>query len=74
MTRKWLKILLQSALFGGVVGVIVMSWISLNAQASIASGALSFDHKRMQVDECQYNIGNVLNSTINGEMTLTTPE
>lgn len=32
-----------------------MSWVSINAQWAIASGALHFEHKPMAVDECPYN-------------------
>lgn len=32
-----------------------MSWVSLNAQWAIASGALRFEHKPMAVDQCSYN-------------------
>lgn len=45
----------QSALTGGIVGVFSMSWVSLNAQWAIASGALRFEHKPMAVDQCSYN-------------------
>lgn len=47
--------LFQSALTGGIVGVLSMSWVSLNAQWAIASGALRFEHKPMAVDQCPYN-------------------
>uniref|UniRef100_A0A1L8DET3 Putative sodium-coupled monocarboxylate transporter 1 n=2 Tax=Nyssomyia neivai TaxID=330878 RepID=A0A1L8DET3_9DIPT len=43
-----------SALTGGIFGVILMSWISLNAQWAIASGALKFDTKPMSIDGCNY--------------------
>ncbi|XP_063709542.1 sodium-coupled monocarboxylate transporter 1 [Culicoides brevitarsis] len=64
----------KCALFGGIVGVVVMSWISLNAQAAIASGALSFDHKPMKVDDCHYNIGNITSSTINSAATMSSDD
>lgn len=51
-----------------------MSWISLNAQWAIASGALSFEHKPMQVDDCEYNIENIKNSTIHAGSHTITPE
>lgn len=43
---------------GGLSGVAVMSWISLNAQWALASGAMSFEHKPMHVDACpaEYNL------------------
>lgn len=50
---------------GGIIGVIVMSWISLNAQWAIASGALSFEHKPMQIDDCEYTFETPINATIN---------
>lgn len=31
-----------------------MSWISLNAQWAIASGALTFETKQLSVDQCTY--------------------
>uniref|UniRef100_A0A1B0CY50 Sodium-coupled monocarboxylate transporter 1 n=1 Tax=Lutzomyia longipalpis TaxID=7200 RepID=A0A1B0CY50_LUTLO len=43
-----------SALSGGVFGVLLMSWISLNAQWAIASGSLKFDTKPMSIDGCNY--------------------
>ncbi|XP_059611526.1 sodium-coupled monocarboxylate transporter 1-like [Phlebotomus argentipes] len=42
------------ALTGGIFGVLLMSWISLNAQWAIASGSLKFDTKPMSVDGCNY--------------------
>ncbi|KAJ6636751.1 Sodium-coupled monocarboxylate transporter 1 [Pseudolycoriella hygida] len=44
----------NSALAGGVAGVIAMSWVSLNAQWAIASGAIRFEHKTTSVGECDY--------------------
>lgn len=32
-----------------------MTWVSLNAQWAIASGALHFEHKPMSVDNCPYS-------------------
>lgn len=42
-----------------------MSWISLNAQWAIASGALSFEHKPMQIDDCEYTFDIPINATHN---------
>lgn len=44
----------QSALTGGVLGVIAMSWISLKAQWAIASGAIKYQTKHITVDHCDY--------------------
>ncbi|XP_036341052.1 sodium-coupled monocarboxylate transporter 1 [Rhagoletis pomonella] len=44
----------NSALTGGVVGVIAMSWISLKAQWAIASGAIKYQTKQITVDQCDY--------------------
>lgn len=57
----------QSALLGGVTGVIAMSWVSLNAQLSIASGALKFAPKMTSVSECTYEFDHSIslaNSTV----------
>ncbi|XP_055705827.1 sodium-coupled monocarboxylate transporter 1 isoform X1 [Phlebotomus papatasi] len=43
-----------SALIGGIFGVLLMSWISLNAQWAIASGDLKFNTKPMSIDGCNY--------------------
>lgn len=54
----------QSALFGGIVSVLSMSWISLNAQWAIASGAMHFEPKITSVDSCNYSFDHtVLNVT-----------
>lgn len=37
------------------MGVIAMSWVSLNAQWAIASGAIKFDHKEMSISNCSYD-------------------
>jgi hypothetical protein len=42
-------------LIGGISGVIAMSWVSLNAQWAIASGAIQFEHKTTSVENCDYN-------------------
>ncbi|XP_062127312.1 sodium-coupled monocarboxylate transporter 1 [Drosophila sulfurigaster albostrigata] len=44
----------NSAMLGGCVGVVVMSWVSLNAQWAIASGAISYQTKPLTVDHCDY--------------------
>uniref|UniRef100_W8BMP0 Sodium-coupled monocarboxylate transporter 1 n=1 Tax=Ceratitis capitata TaxID=7213 RepID=W8BMP0_CERCA len=44
----------NSALTGGVLGVIAMSWISLKAQWAIASGAIKYQTKHITVDHCDY--------------------
>lgn len=54
------RFLFQSALTGGIVGVLSMSWVSLNAQWAIASGALRFEHKPMAADQCSYNFEPIL--------------
>lgn len=46
---------IQSALTGGIVGVVAMSWVSINAQWAIASGGLHFEHKPTAVDQCTYD-------------------
>ncbi|XP_017119101.1 sodium-coupled monocarboxylate transporter 2 [Drosophila elegans] len=45
----------NSALLGGVMGVIAMSWVSLNAQWAIASGAISYHTKPLNVEQCDYS-------------------
>lgn len=45
----------QSAILGGCVGVVVMSWVSLNAQWAIASGAIRYQTKPLNVDQCSYS-------------------
>lgn len=32
-----------------------MSWVSLNAQWAIASGAIHFEHKEMSISNCSYD-------------------
>ncbi|KAG4065705.1 hypothetical protein HA402_012383 [Bradysia odoriphaga] len=53
----------NSALMGGIAGVVTMSWVSLNAQWAIASGAIHFEHKLTSVDDCDYNFD--ANSMVN---------
>lgn len=45
----------QNALLGGMFGVAAMSWISLNAQWAIASGAIKYEHKEMSIWNCSYD-------------------
>ncbi|EDW15587.1 sodium-coupled monocarboxylate transporter 1 [Drosophila mojavensis] len=45
----------NSAILGGCVGVVVMSWVSLNAQWAIASGAIRYQTKPLNVDQCSYS-------------------
>lgn len=45
----------QCALSGGIIGVVAMSWVSLNSQWAIASGALKFEHKPTAADNCPYD-------------------
>lgn len=35
--------------------MIAMSWVSLNAQWAIASGATRFEHKPMSISNCSYD-------------------
>lgn len=53
----------KSALIGGISGVILMSWISLQAQFAIASGDMDFPPKKLEADQCNYTFQPV-NSTI----------
>lgn len=39
---------------------MIMSWISLNAQWAIASGALKFEHKITSVTNCSYSFDTVV--------------
>ncbi len=39
-----------------------MSWLILNAQWAIASGAMKFEHKTTSVVDCDYNF---VNSVVN---------
>lgn len=56
---------MQSALTGGIVGVIVMSWISLKSQWAIASGAMKLLSKETSVEECPYTFEMTNSSVIN---------
>lgn len=55
----------QSALTGGVVGVIVMSWVSLKSQWAIASGAMKLVSKETSVEDCPYTFQLTNSSVIN---------
>ncbi|XP_031637399.1 sodium-coupled monocarboxylate transporter 1 [Contarinia nasturtii] len=44
-----------NTLIGGICGVLAMSWVSLNAQWAIASGAIQFEHKEMSISNCSYD-------------------
>jgi solute carrier family 5 (sodium-coupled monocarboxylate transporter), member 8/12 len=48
----WIKS--KSALVGGVSGLILMSWLSLQAQYAIAAGHLNFPPKELAADQCHY--------------------
>uniref|UniRef100_A0A1B0A1P5 Sodium-coupled monocarboxylate transporter 1 n=1 Tax=Glossina pallidipes TaxID=7398 RepID=A0A1B0A1P5_GLOPL len=50
----------NSALTGGIFGVMAMSWISLNAQWAIASGAIKYETKPLTVEHCNYEYGEAL--------------
>lgn len=39
---------------------MAMSWISLNAQWAIASGAIKYETKPLTVDHCNYEFGEAL--------------
>ncbi|KAM8705666.1 hypothetical protein ACLKA7_010036 [Drosophila subpalustris] len=57
----------NSAMLGGIVGVVAMSWVSLNAQWAIASGAISYQTKPLSVDHCDYtfDVANLVTSAAN---------
>lgn len=62
----------QSALLGGVVGVVGMSWVSLKAQWAVASGAMVYETKPLTVEHCDYKFDSsalvsALNSTVSTE-------
>ncbi|EDS34332.1 sodium/solute symporter [Culex quinquefasciatus] len=55
----------RSALTGGIVGVLFMSWLSLKAQYAVATGAITYPHKQMSVEECSYEFDrSALNATV----------
>ncbi|KAM7360701.1 solute carrier family 5 member brother of rumpel isoform 1-T3 [Cochliomyia hominivorax] len=55
----------NGSLIGGIVGVVAMSWISLNAQWAIASGAVKYQTKPLTVEHCEYRFENVIMSAAN---------
>lgn len=46
---------IKGALFGGISGLAVMSWICLSAQVSIANGNINFPQKPLTTEGCDYN-------------------
>lgn len=50
---------------GGIVGVALMSWISLKNQWAIASGAMKLVSKETSVDQCPYTFEMTNSSVIN---------
>ncbi|XP_029719933.1 sodium-coupled monocarboxylate transporter 1 [Aedes albopictus] len=60
----------NSALSGGIVGVLFMSWLSLKAQYAVATGAIVFPHKQMSVEECSYEFDrSLVNATVSSSVT-----
>ncbi|XP_013099176.2 sodium-coupled monocarboxylate transporter 1 [Stomoxys calcitrans] len=62
----------NSALIGGIVGVIGMSWVSLKAQWAVASGAMVYETKPLTVEHCDYkfdaaSLVSAANSTISAQ-------
>ncbi|XP_078051192.1 sodium-coupled monocarboxylate transporter 1 [Augochlora pura] len=49
----------KGALIGGLSGLSFMSWISLSAEAAIASGRLKFDEKPISTEGCYYTFPQV---------------
>ncbi|XP_015600150.1 sodium-coupled monocarboxylate transporter 1 isoform X2 [Cephus cinctus] len=45
----------KGALIGGLFGLAFMGWMSLSAQAAIASGSLRFDEKPVSTEGCTYS-------------------
>ncbi|KAH8294948.1 hypothetical protein KR018_004575 [Drosophila ironensis] len=45
----------SSALLGGIMGLVGMAWVSLNAQWAIASGAIKYSTKPLNVEQCEYS-------------------
>lgn len=56
---------MQSALTGGIAGVIVMSWVSFKNQWAIASGAMKHVSKETSVEQCPYTFELTNSSVIN---------
>ncbi|ALC46370.1 CG6723 [Drosophila busckii] len=61
----------HSAMLGGCVSVVVMFFISLNAQWAIASGAIQYQTKPLSVNECGYsfNASALVASAVNQTLT-----
>ncbi|XP_076687275.1 sodium-coupled monocarboxylate transporter 1 [Andrena cerasifolii] len=51
----------KGALIGGLSGLGFMGWISLSAEAAIASGRLKFDEKPVTTEGCYYSFPQVEN-------------
>ncbi|XP_076618438.1 sodium-coupled monocarboxylate transporter 1 [Colletes latitarsis] len=51
----------NGALIGGLSGLGFMGWISLSAEAAIASGRLKFDEKQVTTEGCYYSFPQVEN-------------
>lgn len=61
----------KSALTGGIVGVLFMSWLSLKAQYAVATGAIVFPHKQMSVEGCSYEFDrSLVNATVTSSVTV----
>ncbi|XP_077301640.1 sodium-coupled monocarboxylate transporter 1-like [Arctopsyche grandis] len=45
----------MGALLGGISGLVIMSWVCLNAQVAIANGNINFPHKPLSTEGCDYN-------------------
>lgn len=42
-----------------------MAWLSLKAQYAVATGAITYPHKQMSVEECSYEFDrSALNATV----------
>ncbi|KZC10252.1 Sodium-coupled monocarboxylate transporter 1 [Dufourea novaeangliae] len=54
----------KGALLGGLSGLSFMGWISLSAEAAIASGRLKFDEKPVTTEGCYYSFPQVENLMI----------
>ncbi|XP_034183348.2 sodium-coupled monocarboxylate transporter 1 [Osmia lignaria lignaria] len=51
----------KGALIGGLAGLGFMGWISLSAEAAIASGRIKFDEKPVTTEGCYYSFPQVEN-------------
>lgn len=58
----------NSAITGGILGVLGMSWISLNAQWALASGAIKYQTKHLTVEYCDYKFDSLLMSPANATL------